>query len=372
MKRKLLGVAAAIMFAAGCQSGAQTKAPDGGESPVIFKFATVGDSRAEPNGSANTPQDEIWLQSTGVWGRMAHEIEQQKPQVLVFNGDMIYGYGADAAGLDRQYAFWRGMVAGMMERGTYVLPVPGNHEVQDKLPKAGGGTIKKASALRENAWRANMGDLILNQSLWNKTTGQPASAWQISNTPQNGTDGITTNQMQLSYSFDAGLVHMAVINTDPAGFDDSAPVAWLKKDLAAAKARGATHFFVFGHKMPFTYFPPDKSKQKPDGLEERLEVRDALWELIEQYGATYFCGHQHVYNASRPTRATGGKAWQVIVGTAGSPFGIKPGQSTNPNDRMYAWAEVNVHKNGKVMLLVRGFDETLSATRVIERLDISN
>ena len=39
--------------------------------------------------------------ATQAWGRMAHEIEQQKPEVLVFNG-------------------------GMMERGTYVLPVPGN------------------------------------------------------------------------------------------------------------------------------------------------------------------------------------------------------------------------------------------------------
>ena len=378
MYRTMLNLvgAMAVSLAAGCQSAAPiTTHADAGvraaESPVIFKFATVGDSRAEPLAAGNTAQDEIWLQSTANWSRMSFEIEQQKPQVLVFNGDMIYGYGADVAGLDKQYAFWRGMVAGMMERGTYVLPVPGNHEVQDKLPKTSGGTIKKASAMRENTWRANMGDLILNQPLWNRITGQPATAWRITHAPAIGTDGITTNQQQLSYSFDSGIVHMAVVNTDPAGFDASVPVQWLKADLADAMARGAKHFFVFGHKMPFTYFPPGNSPQKPDGFDERLDVRDAFWELIEQYGATYFCGHQHVYNASQPIAARGGKAWQIIVGTAGSPFSIKAGQSTNRNDRMYAWAEVSVRQNGKVSLVVRGFDEKLAPTRVIEMLEIS-
>jgi hypothetical protein len=374
--RKLLG-AMALMIVAGCQSGTQAPsradvARDGSESPVIFKFATVGDSRAEPSSPANTAQDEIWLQATGIWSRMSHEIEQQKPQVLVFNGDMIYGYDADAAGVDKQYAFWRGMMAGMMERGTYVLPVPGNHEVQDRVTKAGGGTTKKATVMRENVWRANMGDLILNQPLWRKTTGVPAAAWQIANTPAIGSDGVMSDQRQLSYSFDAGSVHLVVINTDPAGFDASAPVTWLKRDMADAKSRGAKQFFVFGHKMPFTYFPPGKISQKPDGFDERLDIRDAFWEVIEQYGATYFCGHQHVYNASQPTRASGGKAWQVIVGTGGSPLSIKPGQSAGVNDRMYAWAEISVRQSGRVTMLVRGFDESLAQTRVIEQLDISN
>ena len=375
----LLG-AAAVVLAVGCQSGNQQSSSaattaiisPASDSPIIFKFVTVGDSRAEPGHAGNTAQDAIWLQSTAIWSRMSHEIEQQKPQVLVFNGDMIYGYGADAAGLDKQYAFWRGMVAGLMERGIYVLPVPGNHEVQDKLPTVAGAAIRKASVMRENAWRANMGDLILNQPLWGKITGQPATAWRVAHTPAIGTDGITTNQQQLSYSFDAGVVHIAVVTTDPVGFDASTPVQWLKKDLGDAKARGAKHFFVFGHKMPFTYHPAGNAPQRPDGFDERVEMRDAFWEVIEQFGATYFCGHQHVYHATQPTRASGGKAWQVIVGTAGSPFSITAAQSKNANDRVYAWAEVSVRQNGRVSMLVRGFDERLGATRVIEQVDLSN
>ena len=380
MHRILLNMFAAVamMLGASCQNVALDSAARSksalvfAESPVVFKFVTVGDSRAEPHERSNTAQDEIWLQSTAVWSRMSHEIEQQKPQALVFNGDMIYGYGADVAGLDKQYAFWRGMVAGLMERGTYVLPVPGNHEMQDKLPTVVGGVIRKATLMRENAWRTNMGDLILNQPLWGKLTGLPATAWRVEHTPAIGTDGITTNQQQLSYSFDAGAIHIAVVNTDPVGFDASVPLQWLKKDLSDAKSHGAKQFFVFGHKMAFTYHPTGKSSSRPDGFDQRLDVRDAFWDVIEQYGATYFCGHQHVYHASQPTRANGGKAWQVIVGTAGSPFSIKRAQSANPNDRTYAWAEVSVRQNGSVSMLVRGFDETLGATRVIEQIDLSN
>lgn len=382
MLRKLGAIVIALAAAGECcaqtPSLAHAEAAGGADSPVVFKFVTVGDSRQEPNRPGNTAQDERWLQSTAVWSRMLYEIEQQKPQALVFNGDMIYGYTNDIAAIDRQYAFWRGMVAGLMERGTYVLPVPGNHEVQIPIAKPGGGTIKRAQVVQENAWRANMGDLILNEPLWRKTTGTAPAAWNIDNSPAIGTDGISTDQRQLSYSFDSGIIHIAVINTDPVGFDESAPAEWLEGDLAMAKLRGAKHFFVFGHKPAFTYFPqagmeakqPAKSKDKEDGFASRTAVRDRFWEIIESYGATYFCGHQHVYHASQPRKNMGGHAWQIIVGTAGSPLSIKPGKSANSPDAMHAFAEVNVRANGSVDAMVRGFNSADGKTVVLEHLKI--
>jgi len=355
------------------------EAATGADSPVIFKFVTVGDSRQEPNRPGNTAQDERWLQSTAVWSRMLYEIEQLKPQALVFNGDMIYGYSSDAAVIDRQYAFWRGMVAGLMERGTYVLPVPGNHEVQVPVDKPGGGKIKRAQVAQENAWRANMGDLILNEPLWRKTTGTSPSAWDIGNSPAIGADGISTEQRQLSYSFDSGTIHIAVINTDPVGFDESAPATWLESDLAAAKMRGAKSYFVFGHKPAFTYFPKTqtgaqvkqtKNKNPEDGFASRRAVRDRFWEVIESFGATYFCGHQHVYHASQPRKDAGGQAWQIIVGTAGSPLTIYPGTPTAMLDAVYAFAEVIVRADGRVDVMVRGFDTDNGKTVVLEKLTI--
>src|SRR5260370_23895917 len=90
-------------------------------------------------------EDRIWLQNTKAWSRILNSIEGQKSNFLFFDGDMIMGYGWAKAPTDatvngivgsdlmkfyRQYGFWRGMVAGLMQNGPYVVPVPGNHETQ--------------------------------------------------------------------------------------------------------------------------------------------------------------------------------------------------------------------------------------------------
>ena len=120
--------------------------------PVLLSFSTVGDSRQDPVSFDPTTgplsgQDKLWLQNSKAWSRIMRSVESQKAKLLFFNGDMIMGYGlagptpsnsvADVVGSDlmafyRQYAFWRGMVAPMMEAGTYVVPVAGNREVQSK------------------------------------------------------------------------------------------------------------------------------------------------------------------------------------------------------------------------------------------------
>ena len=279
----------------------------------------------------------------------------------------------DLARLSTQYAYWRGMVAHLMESGTYVVPVPGNHEIQVRTRSALGREVRTATVENENAWRANMGDLIFNQAKWQAMTNLPATAWSIDNAPQAGVDGITTDQRQLSYSFDVGRIHFAIINTDPAGFDDSAPVKWLEADFAASRQRGANRFFVFGHKMAFTYVP-EKLRQRnvtrTDGLDARPGVRDAFWDLIESYQAIFFTGHQHVFHASQPRKDSGGKAWQVIVGSGGTNFSIKKGDSDNIYDYYYSWADVSVLSDNTVRIKVLGFDENFGPTRVIDSWDI--
>lgn len=336
----------------------------------VFHFTTVGDSRHDPRAPGLSGQDRRWLQATQVLARMTREMAAVRPQALVFNGDMIMGYTRDATQVEREYAYWRGMVAGLMEQGTYVLPVPGNHEVQIPTRLPDGRTEKLAQAWLEDAWRANMGDLILDEPRWSRLTGQPAQAWNPAHAPLPGRDGISTSQQQLSYSFDVGAVHLAVINTDPVGFDSSAPVQWLRADLAAAKARGARHFFVFGHKMAYVYEFTAGVAEREDGLNLRPAVRDAFWDVIEAYGATYFCGHQHIFHASQPRLSQGGRAWQVIVGSGGSPFAAWPGQSSNPIDRFYAWADVKVYADDRVQIQVLGFDEHFGPTQVLKTWEL--
>jgi len=343
------------------------------KSPVAFHFTTVGDCRGEPSLAGATEQDLLWLQNTRVLARMIREMQIEKPQALFYNGDMIYGYSSKKETMDRYYAYWRGMMACLMESGTYVVPIPGNHEVQIKIKSAEGKEKKTAVVENENIWRTNMGDLIFNPDRWKSITHKEATAWNVENRPKIGTDGITTDQKQLSYSFDVGKSHFSMINTDPVGFDSSAPVKWLEADFKAAKKRGAKKFFIFGHKMAFTYVPEKQKADKQNkegGFDARPEIRDAFWNLVEAYQALYFTGHEHTYHAEQPRKNQGGKAWQVIVGGGGSPFSIPKEFMEKEGERMYAWADVLIYENGKVSIRIVGFDEDFGPTRVIEEWDI--
>ena len=140
--------------------------------------------------------------------------------------------------------------------------------------------------------------------------------------------------------------------------------------------RGAQHFFVFGHKPAFTYYygiaPTTPLPTAPAGLDNDVPSRDAFWSLIEQYGATYFCGHEHILNMMQPRAAAGGKAWQILVGSGGSPFEATPTDATlHPNtDRAYAWATVKVYKNGKVKIDAYGFDDHYGPTELLQSITL--
>jgi hypothetical protein len=363
---------------------------DDRRDPVILSFSTVGDSREDPVTPDPTVlplsgQDKIWLQNTKAWSRIIRSIEAQKSQFLFFNGDMIMGYGkagvpasaatvsdvvnSDLVQFYTQYAFWRGMVTELLETGTYVVPVPGNHEVQSKA------LGKKAQPENEDAWRANMGDLILDTSRFQGLFQEAPANVNITN---NGPiDGLISDQSQLSYSFDFKGSHFVVINTDPVGKDSHAPTQWLSADLASAKSRGLKHFFVFGHKPAFTYYygatPGSPLPAAPSGLDTDTAARDAFWQVIEHYDATYFCGHEHIFNISQPLASTGGKALQVLVGSGGSPFEAKPTDATiSVTDRMYAWATVKIRRSGEVQVTAYGFDDQFGPTHKLKTISLNS
>jgi len=472
---KLLAAGIASAALAGI-AGAQTN------DPVIFSFATVGDSRTDPGKPDATtllanpnptsaggilsltgtilPQDNEWVTNTAAFAAILSGIQAQNPNLLFFNGDMIFGYGrpilptawangkpnswttAQTVSPDSifeiaQYAYWRGMVANLFQTGTYVIPVPGNHETQcsysaepysasNPNPNCntalqGNLTGKTAYADNENMFRFNMGDLIqdlVSNIRFSNVTGYFAmNVGGVTGTAEappvaSANNGpITGTQTDLSYSFDIQaeqglLLHFVVINTDPSGADSTAPTDWLASDLAAAKARGASKYFVFGHKPAFTYNyaaatggninPPSTNSPGPGGLDANYVAtpagctgaactytepyRNAFWSVIAEYGATYFSGHEHTVNVSQNADPTGtypGTPYQVIVGSGGSPFddklvgtcsaaspqpanGCKEPTLTNAYDRYYAWALVSVHASGNVSLQVSGFGDAYS------------
>jgi len=117
------------------------KAP---KEDVVFRFATYGDSRTALKADGISTQDQRWLNATPVVSRMIREISARHANALFFNGDMVLGYTKDATQLEREYAYWRGMMGTLMEAGAYVVPVPGNHESQMPTKGEDGKTVKLA------------------------------------------------------------------------------------------------------------------------------------------------------------------------------------------------------------------------------------
>lgn len=329
----------------------------------VFRFAVAGDCRNNPEENGISAQDRLWTVNSAVYSRIMRDVAAAKAKVLFFTGDMIFGHSSDTCLMNRQFAFWRGMTATLLAAGTYVVPISGNHETREYVPGKDNGKQKQvAVAACENLWRENMGDLIMDAARFGALTGKTLAAFDPANTPPiGGPDGVTTDQSRLSYSFDAAGMHFAIMNTDAVGVDGTAPTAWLEKDLAAAKARGITRIFVFGHRPAFTF--KYAKNVKPVGLDEFPAKRDAFWKVIEKYGANYFCSHQHLYHAEKPGK---GKSWQVIAGSAGAPFAIKPDEVKRPTDRMHAWILVRVMQSGKALAETYAFDEALGETKLAE------
>jgi len=69
----------------------------------------------------------------------------------------------------------------------------------------------------------------------------------------------------------------------------------------------------------------------------------------------------------------GESAWQVLVGSGGSPFEAGPLDVTiNPStDRDYAWVTVKVYDTGQVKVKAYGFDDHFGATHVIGSLTVN-
>jgi hypothetical protein len=364
--RLVLAGLLALLLVTGCSAPLRSTRP--AERPLV-RFAVMGDSRHDPAAPGISLQDQRWLQNSKVLARLVDEVRAERPELLFFLGDMIMGYTTDRPTLDRQYAYWRGMLAGLLEGGTYLVPVPGNHELQEKGTDSDGRRYKLARPRNEEAWRDNMGDLIVDARRWQESLGSPVAAWDPLNAPpMGGPDSIVTDQRQLSFSFDLGTMHFTVINTDAVGNDAKAPVSWLADDLARAKARGASRFFIFGHRPAYSYkyLPGIESS----GLDAFPANQLAFWDLVEQYRATYFCGHQHLFHAGQPRAGQGGSAWQVIAGSGGSPFDVQPAETRSPTDRSYAWVLVTVLADGRVRLEVSGFDDKLGPSKLLKSWEL--
>jgi hypothetical protein len=130
---------------------------------------------------------------------------------------------------------------------------------------------------------------------------------------------------ETTYSFDAGDVHIAVINvywngTPAPGSDKNrnesivGPLReWLAADLDASKKPWK---LVAAHEPAYPQPDQDWHEARHVGksLDKHDAERDAFWTTLEQHGASaYICGHTHRYSKYKPE---GGHVWQLDSGLA--------------------------------------------------------
>ena len=306
------------------------------QKTLDYSFVTVGCNRVDDvDSTANKPSTANVYQLN----RMFTEVSQLSPlpKYLFFTGDLVIGYAKDTVRLATQLKAWVDLYKAHPLSSTSVklVVIPGNHETQDKAA----GKLSFIAA--ERTFIREMSEFILGNN-GPKITGLVS-----------GSDSLTTDQSKLSYSFNYKTDHFVILNTDPVGRDWKVPTNWIDADITAAKANGARHTFVFGHKPAYAC-----SLKPTDGLVfKNKALRDVFWNTLETNNCeAMFAAHNHLWEKQQPHA---NKTWQIIAGNGGS--NLETG--TARVDRYFGYTLVNVFTNGEIV--VESYGRDLDATNYI-------
>ena len=237
------------------------------------RFVVTGDDRWN-TGKPREGIDENGVIVTGM-KRIVAAILAEKPDALLFNGDLVGGGKTDDEELS-QFATWCKVMDPIYDAGIKVLAARGNHEMH--CPNA--------------------------TDVWKKVfTGKYA----------NPTDGPVGEE---GMTYQMTIKNCLFLSIDEFGASGlTGNQEWLDKVL---KAPHAPHVFPFAHKMAFF------SGNHTDGMWTETEKRDKFINSLVDGGArTVFFGHDHLYDhltAKLPSWGEDKSIHQFVIGTAGAPF----------------------------------------------------
>ena len=235
-----------------------------------WKFIVTGDGRS----GKNRPEDKNGVNAL-IMGELAKAFVTEKPDLLLFSGDLIAGPKTDEE-MESQLSTWLEIMKPVYDAGIEVYNIRGNHEMHVPNPEA--------------VWRKMF-------------VGKYAL-------PSNGPKGEEGMSFTVSH-------HNALF----IGLDEfqskklSINQAWIDGVL---KNKTEQHVFIFSHKMAF------RSGNHDDGLEIDAASRDTLIKSLLSAGSHIaFFGHDHLYD-HQVAIAPGGSAknafHQFVIGTAGAPL----------------------------------------------------
>ena len=264
-----------------------------------FSFVVVGCNRVDTKDTSKTtnPSTANLEQLRRTFAEVA--AMRPRPKFIFLAGDIVFGYTNSQPELEAQLVAWKAEyeASPLAKTKTKLVPIPGNHEVQNKS--------KVATLAAEQTWLKVMGPYLAPFA-----GNGPAAG---------GADGLATDQSRLSYSFDYRGSHFLLLDSDPAGRDWSLPTKWIAQDLASARARHARHIFAIAHKPAYGYPAAQYQPALPigDDLGKFLPaLRDEFWHsMVDNDADAMFAAHDHLYSRAR---GPFGNTWQIIAGNGGS------------------------------------------------------
>lgn len=275
-----------------------------------WRFAAFGDSRGDANGSGV---------NTDILGKLAKAVLEEKPEFVVFPGDLIFGHAdrknlGDEGALKRMQSeleVWRATMEPLYAAGIPVYVVRGNHETTQRDPDHAG------KADHRPVWPRT-------KETWDAVFSGPDLL------PQNGpvTEKNVTYSVTHKNVFVLGLdlytyaTPGTKLNADgsiPYGALHQVDQAWVDQQLAANKQ---PHVFSFAHEPAFKVDHLDCMQGDSSFGMDLSKERDVFWNSLRKAGSrVFFGGHDHGFAHARIDDGDGNPdndVHQVIVGTAGA------------------------------------------------------
>lgn len=218
-------------------NGTLTASGDSGD----FVFVVAGDNRSTAKG-APLPR---------VLTTIFSEIRLIRPDLVLWTGDTVYGYGDKPAELEAEYAAYTALAA---RADVPLFNAPGNHEMHSSKPCT---------------------DLD-SENQFKKHFGGPYGSFNY-----RGAHFIALDTEECGHTITTAHGEQQVV--------DGAQLEWLKQDLEANKSARA--IFVFFH-TEITEAENDEEKESHHALGNAAELRT----LFEQYPVkAVFQGHEHLF-----------------------------------------------------------------------------
>lgn len=224
-----------------------------------WKFAVVGDTH-------------VTYDSDTISEMIPYFLEDSIDLILLCGDIVEGGLRTTATELEAELLMWQTVFQPLYDEGIGIYPVRGNHE----------------------------DDATDDITVWNNVfSGSKAL-------PQNGPSG----EINLTYSF----THKNCLFIGLDTYVDIHKInqAWLNEQL---EANTQPHIFTFGHEAAFKVF-------HTDCLDDYPTERNTFWESLKNAGAkTYFCGHDHFFDATEIDDGDGNtenNIYQMVVGGGGA------------------------------------------------------